>query len=120
MRKTRTTANSAKSAGAPKLFTIVMEFEGTTSVAQLAAPSVEEAVRLWVGGLAKARSYGLNKVQRSRLITGFERIDTHLNLAPAPLRGLRNVWCTTISADPTGLLLLNIIETKPGADRSTS
>jgi hypothetical protein len=53
-----------------RLFTVVMEFEGTTSVAQLLAPSVEDAVTLWVKGLSDPVVYGLTGRQRARLARG--------------------------------------------------
>ena len=92
-----------------RLFTIVMDFEGTTSVSQFHADSVEPAVRLWLSELALPLCFGLTPKQRKRLANG--RRDLDLGLAPVPLSGLSSAWCTGVSADGSGSALLNIIET---------
>jgi hypothetical protein len=86
-----------------------MDFEGTTSVSQFRASSVEDAVRLWRKGLSQPRKYGLTELQRKRLVGGYSH--TELGLPPTPLEGLKSVWCDTVSAKRKGFALLNIVET---------
>ena len=92
-----------------RLFTVVMDFEGTTSVSQFRARSVEDAVRLWRKDLDQWGIYGLNEPQRKRLAAGYG--DVELGIAPVLLDGLQNVWCSSVSARRKGSALLNIVET---------
>ena len=69
-----------------RLFTAIMDFEGTTSAAQFRTDSVQDALRLWLDGLIQPDSYGLTNLQRTRLAEGCNDFD--LGLAPAPLQGL--------------------------------
>ena len=94
-----------------RLFTIVMDFEGTTSVSQFRTTSVPLAVKLWLGELRKPKAYALTDRQRSRLLKGYERYDANFDLPPASL-GLQSAWCQTISAVDKGIAVLNVIETK--------
>jgi hypothetical protein len=98
-----------KSAGSKRLFTVIMDFEGTTSAAQFRTSSVHEALRLWLNGLSQPKSYGLTNRQRLKLAGGVTGLD--LNLAPSPLEGLQSIWCSTVSASGGGMALLNVIET---------
>lgn len=66
-----------------------MDFEGTTSVSQFRADSVEDALRQWLNDLSRQDSYGLTKQQRARLVAGFNNFD--IDWAPALLDGLQNV-----------------------------
>ena len=98
-----------ESVDSKRLFTIVMEFEGTTSVTQFRADSVQDALRLWLNDLSQQGIFGLTDVQRTRLAKGCSDFD--LDLAPAPLHGRQSIWCSTISAQGGGMALLNIVET---------
>ena len=94
-----------------RLFTVVMEFERTTSVAQFRSFSVGNAVKQWVRGLRKPRADGLTDAQRTRLAKGYEDYEVILGMDPAPLHDLQNAWCTTLMANDKGSALLNIIGT---------
>jgi len=94
-----------------RLYTVIMEFEGTTSASQFRATSVEAAVRLWRKGLGQAGSYGLKEGQHKRLADGYG--DLELGTKPALLDGLQNAWCTSVLAKRNSSALLNIIETVP-------
>ncbi len=89
------------------LFTIILEFEGTTSVSQFAASSVDEAYRSWFQELKDAGRYGLNQLQAERLAAAlsFDGIRT-----PTPLAYTTNVWCTSTHVDDN-YALLNFVAT---------
>ena len=95
--------------GDKKLFTVVMHFEGTTSVVQFEARSVQEAHMLWLRDLDLAGMFGLDEDQRDRLLEGSKHFDPRL--LPMPLPALQNMFCAGIRAKGGGLALLNIIET---------
>ena len=89
------------------LFTIILEFEGTTSVSQFSARSVGAAYRQWHHGLKDPRRYGLEANQAERLASallfdGFQR--------PTPLRSTKNVWCVSTHVNDS-YALLNFIAT---------
>ena len=89
------------------LFTIILEFEGTTSVRQFSGENVEEAYRRWFEGLKDPSAYGLNADQGARLsaaisFEGFESL--------TPLSSTLNVWCTTALVGET-LALMNFVAT---------
>jgi hypothetical protein len=92
-----------------RLFTVIMDFEGTTSASQFRTRSVEDAIRLWLKGLTRPGIYGLTERQRKRLAGGFNDFD--LDLAPSPLTGLQSIWFSAASAKKKGVAVLNIIET---------
>ena len=85
-----------------RLFTVVMEFEGTTSVSQFKAANAEDALRLWLKGLRKTDRYGLTAKQVSRLASGSESDE---DMIPALLNGIRKVWCTEVLAADKGMAL---------------
>jgi len=89
------------------LYTIILEFEGTTSVRQLFGENVDDAYRKWVEGLTDSNAYGLSTGQAARLsaaisFEGFESL--------TPLSSIINVWCTTVLVGKT-LALVNLIAT---------
>jgi hypothetical protein len=92
-----------------RLFTVIMDFEGTTSATQFRADFVQDALRLWLNDLSQPGIFGLTDLQRTRLAEGCADFD--LDLAPAPLQGLQSIWCSTVSAQGGGIALLNIVET---------
>jgi hypothetical protein len=100
-----------------RLFTVVMDFEGTTSVSQFVARSPREAMTRWAADLSKPDSYALTDGQRARLLRGFEDGEHYRDVgfhSPVRLLGLQNAWCSTVSCIRKGMALLNIIETNPG------
>jgi len=98
-----------RSAKTKRLFSVVMDFEGTTSVSQFKAAKPEDALRLWLKGLSKPNRYGLTAKQASRLVTGSESDE---DMIPALLDGITNVWCSGVLAADKGMALLNIIGTE--------
>ena len=98
-----------------RLFTVFLELEGTTSVSQFNAASVEEALDLWVENLTGPQDYGLTEDQALRLATAFRSDCDAKSLVP--LKGLQRVWCTTCRAG-NSLALLNLVETKTGPLRA--
>ena len=85
-----------------KLFTVLMEFEGTTSASQFHAASVRDALKMWLAGLGQSHCYGLTEAQRKRLGHGFGS-GFDLDLEPAPLEGLCGVWFSSILPKSGGL-----------------
>ena len=94
-------------AGGSKLFTVVMDFQGTTSVSQVRAIEASDALMRWVHSLKTDAACGLTSDQRTRLLNAFDvEVDKVTSLG-----GVRNVWCATISVPDGGLAVLNIIAT---------
>jgi hypothetical protein len=96
------------------LFTIILEFEGTTSVSQVSDQSVDEAYRVWLQGLRDPGRYGLNQKQAERLAAAlsFDGIQQ-----PTPLASTRNVWCASTHVDEN-YALLNFVATLATTGRS--
>ena len=92
-----------------RLFTVIMEFEGTTSVSQFRTTSPRAGVKLWRAALTEWDAYGLTNMQRMRLRRGWDDEGS----TPVPLTGMENAWCQFVSTRGKGSALLNIIETKP-------
>lgn len=93
-----------------KLFTVIMEFEGTTSVSQVRARSANEALKLWARKLQTPEVYALKKKQAAKLIKGFKQFDDFGYQDAVALTGLSNVWCTFVSGGRSSALL-NIVAT---------
>lgn len=89
------------------LFTIILEFEGTTSVRQFSGENVDEAYRRWFQGLSEPSAYGLSADQAARLSSAisFEGLDS-----VTPISSIQNVWCTTALVGET-LALINFVAT---------
>lgn len=89
------------------LFTIVLEFEGTTSVSQFSGRNVAEAYRRWFQGLDDPGRYGLDSNQVQRLTSALSAEPLQ---PPTPLAATENVWCTTTLVGGE-LALLNFVAT---------
>jgi len=67
------------------LFTVILEFEGTTSVSQSSARNIGEAYRNWLQGLKDPVGFGLSVDQAERLASALSlRGCSHLHLLPLP------------------------------------
>jgi len=97
------------------LYTVIMEFDGTTSVSQVVARDVRGALRLWLDRLREPGSYGLSRSALRRLQVAFtEECEMMNGVTPVNIRGAINVWCTTAVVGrraPRKLALLNIVKT---------
>jgi len=91
-------------------FTVVLEFEGVTSVSQLTAKSANSALLKWREALTNPRGYGLT-VEQGRRIS--RALDGGVRRKPVMLNGITNVWCQTVLAGREGIALFNIIATVP-------
>lgn len=89
------------------LYTVIMEFEGTTSISQKTAKTAVEALALWSDGLRQPEHYGLAPASARRL---FDSIREKHDMKPVNINGTANVWCTTVLAGEN-LALLNIVKT---------
>jgi len=96
--------------GQRKLFTVIMEFEGTTSESQVRARSANEALKFWARKLRTPDVYALKKKQAAKLIRGFKSDNDLGLLFPVALNGVGNVWCTTVSGGRSSALI-NIVAT---------
>jgi hypothetical protein len=112
--------------GRKKLFTVILEFEGTTSVSQVWASSPVYALDRWRDGLCDHGTYGLTGDQASRLAKSLELAKSLGNEAdaqaesdggpfPTPVATVENVWCTSTLTEHNSLALLNIVETVSGS-----
>jgi hypothetical protein len=91
-----------------RLFTIVSEFLGTTSIMQVPAADVVEAAKAWARRLGTEAPFGLPS---ERLAAEVEAgIETDV---PVPIAGLPSVWCLSALCDGQPCLA-NIVETIPG------
>lgn len=94
------------------LFTVIFEFEGLTSVAQVVAEDADAAFRKWTQGLTRPQDYGLESQQAMLIGKTIERHNERRKLTP--LGGTQSVWCTTETIGKE-LALFNIIATLPEA-----
>lgn len=88
------------------VFTIVVDFEGTTSVAQLSAKHRWEAISKWHDQLGDGGARGLAPEQANRLLDAFDPTDERFLVA---LNTLKNVWYWGSSTD--SLAMFNVILT---------
>jgi hypothetical protein len=93
------------------LFTIILEFEGTTSVSQFSARDVGEVYRSWFQGLKNPSRYGLDANQSERLASALLSDDLQ---PPTPLASTENVWCVSTHVDEN-YALLNFVATVAAA-----
>jgi len=90
------------------LFTIVSEFDGTTSVMQVSAPGVEAAAEAWARQLGRDMPFGRSSERVAEAVEASLR-----TLPPTPVAGGVRVWCLSALCDDR-LCLANIVETIPG------
>lgn len=72
------------------IYTIVLDFDGGTSVAQVQAEFPVAAVRAWCAQIDRTRELGSKSASLSAAV--LENLDAH---ELAELAGLRGVWCFT-------------------------
>lgn len=82
-----------------------MEFSGTTSASQVMAANPIQALREWARKLCENDAYGLKEDQASNLLKVFDELEEMV-----PIKGLVNVWCTTIKTE-RDLALFHLIQT---------
>lgn len=90
-----------------RLFTIVSEFTGTTSVMQVSASSVVEAAEAWAHRLRIEMPFGPSSERLAEAVEASLR-----TFPPTQVAGVVRVWCMSALCDDQ-LCLANIIETKP-------
>jgi len=89
-----------------RIYTVALDYEGTSCVIQYPASSLMDALKLWVDDLSLSGMYGLSDRQRASLAKAVQ--DTRWKLTDSTER--RNTWSVTISPDGGGMALLRIIE----------
>lgn len=90
-----------------RLFTVVSEFNDTTSVMQVSALDVVEAVEAWARQLRDDMPFGSSS---DRVAEAVE--ESLLTIPPTPVAGVVKVWCLSAVIDGQ-LCLANIVETNP-------
>ncbi len=88
-------------------FTVILEFRGGTSVAQVHASSAREALESWLLHLEQHVGDVVPTGCVERLCQDLRDDDL------VALVGVRNVWCIS-SAGSVGSALVNIVETRLG------
>ena len=88
-----------------RLYTILLEFESTTSVSQFRAASSTEALELWSRHLGDGHRYGLSPVQAQSIAS-----DWDAQFSACPLNDVLGVWCHTVLAGAS-LALFNVVAT---------
>lgn len=86
------------------LFTIVLEWQGGTYLAQVKAPSPSSAIRKWVGGRAIQTVPALGARGRSSVLRDLEPD------GPAPVERLSGVWSGCF-VTTNALGLINVVKT---------
>lgn len=102
------------------LYTVVLEFSGTTSVSQVRAASIQGAMSQWINKLSESDAYGLSEEAACQLHEALEAQEGIGVLVP--IEGLHSVWCVSALAGGE-LAVLNLIETRAKRrikDRPTS
>lgn len=99
-----------KASAKEHLFTVIMDFEGTTSASQLTAVDAADALEQWRSRLSSRDIYGLTDRQRKRLLVGFS--EPELGLRPTPLTGLRNTWYASLIPGKGSAASLHIAATR--------
>ena len=87
-----------------KMFTIIAELEGETSVAQKSAPSPGAAFEVWAATT-------LQRKTRRNVVFDVEQFLSNAG-NPTPVKGCSNVWCTS-GLVAGKLLLAHIVLTRP-------
>lgn len=90
-----------------RLFTIVSEFTGITSVMQVSASGVVEAAEAWARQLRADMPFGPSSPRVAKAVEAGLR-----PLPPTPIAGVVRVWCLSALCD-NQLCLANIVETNP-------
>jgi hypothetical protein len=86
------------------LFTMILEYRGTTAISQVRAAAPKAALQKWTKSFDYGSVLGVTAVSRSQLLEGFTRED------PVPVKDTKNVWCSTALEDGR-MALLNIVRT---------
>jgi len=97
---------STKPSRLQRLYTVVMDFEGTACATQFFADSVQHALQLWLDDLSLTGIYGLDNDQRTGLLKAIAA--NHWKFTK--LDELKNIWWVTITAEDGGVALLHIVE----------
>lgn len=89
------------------LYTVIMEYEGTTSVSQTTAKNAADALESWSVGLGQPEYYGLAPSSARRLL---KCVRENQDIALVNIDGTCNAWCVTFLSGEN-LALLNIVKT---------
>ncbi len=84
------------------LFTMILEYRGTTAISQVRAGGAKAALQKWTKTFDYASVLGVTGAAKSQLVDAFTREE------PLPVKGTRHVWCSTALEDGR-MALLNII-----------
>lgn len=88
------------------LYTVIADFEGTTSISQYQGRKPTEALQKWANSLDESDRYGFTTPQMNELRGAMK----HRVWKPALIEGARNVWYESVLAG-NRLLELTIVQT---------
>ncbi len=86
------------------LFTMILEYRGTTAISQVRAGGAKTALQKWTKTFDYGSVLGVTEAAKSQLVKAFTREE------PLPVKNTRNVWCSTALEDGR-MALLNIVRT---------
>ena len=86
------------------LFTMMLEYSGTSAISQLRAPSPKAASAKWAKEFNYAGTLGVGDETKSELMRDFTRE------IPIPVKHTRNTWCST-GLGSGHMALLYIVQT---------
>lgn len=86
-----------------------MNYKGGIYVSQHDAMNLREALVTWAVSLDTKEIKYLAEKSKKQIVDGLEEE------TPALLRGMKNVWCFSLSIK-TGFLIVNVVQTETAAD----
>ncbi len=86
------------------LYTMILEYRGTTAILQVRAGGAKAALQKWTKTFDYGSVLGVSASARSQLVEAVTREQ------PVPVKDTRNVWCSTALGDGR-MALLNIVRT---------
>lgn len=89
-----------------QVFTVIMDFDGTSCATQFLTGSAQLALKLWLDDLSLGGMYGLTDEQREELLQSVEASQYRLS----PLGDLTNVWWATVGPENGRVALLHIVQ----------
>jgi|GEM_PF-4079942 len=93
-----------------RLYTLIVEYEGLTSISQFIAESPAEAVDKWFAAIGDGTPYGLTTEQTRALSSAYAARDEE-EIDVSPVSGVSGVWCATVFGDPE-VAFYNIVATE--------
>ena len=90
------------------LFTLMLEYRGTSAISQVRAPSAKAAAAKWAKEFNYAGTLGVGDDTKSEMMRDFTRE------IPVPVKHTSNAWCST-GLGSGHMALLYIVQTSEAA-----